>query len=1193
MSSSSATATGSRSPSPATPELSDSTDPVAIRNEDAGLSYWYHPALQPGKSLEETAWEGDLSRFPGLGKGPEEPMLHLEDLLEQNAYDDSPNSQFSPLLAYPSPLSASPDSPAVAPATRMEPPYPGTNIFVHSKTPISGTKPIPPPASRPRKRDPSAASQTVFPPKESCYNLPIITPNIPEGGTKSRVETQVRVTVDLAHASPSPIEPFKYDKVGTWKWLQLPKGTATKKRTRKEGKIDPAPEDILHLTANVTCASAPHNRVLSCSSCQTREAKRVARKLAARVRPARSDSDSPDDPNSHSGKSKQEDTTSIIQFNCAEVLEFSTGSVVLPLRITCYCRHHREKVGFNVHFTMMDHTGRIVGTGTTRPIMITDDHKSTSSNKAGAGFGLTNGMDLDWHQMAPVGDVSETRAPSKRRHVDDAPDSGAVAKKRIKPYDASQRTSTKTSRETSVTDFPSPCTSQAALSTRSPSPSHTHNSHFTSPGGDNAGSFLQEQASSSVAPSDTLHTGSDSTHGFNGSESYLSNPVDLALTSLVNPPPDDKASPVALPGSQEQLPSMNALSAMPYLFFHPNPPTMPALPAPKIHRLIPNTGPTVGGIEVTVLGANFHPTMQLNCVFGEAVASSTQRWSDNTLLCVLPPRATPGIVAVWFDGVEKEADGSPPCLFNYTDESDRALMELALQVVGLKMTGKIEDAKNVAMRIMGTSGGDDPMGGQDTNMMQLAPSLTTAAVYRDLRPLLLVRAGDHQNLESLVVNSLAILDTPIDDVSTRSTSTPAALAHSTPSGQTLLHLASFLGFNTLTRFLIEHGIDLDARDRNGYTALHFAALSKSADCAKLLVRAGADMEIVNALGRTPEEQAPPGFFADMFTDSEESLGDADGDDESCWGDAEGDDEDDEVVIKRHLRRRGSRHQGSSPSSAVDDEKARLSAEGSVSSAPLALDGKSKHVDAKQAASIVDMIQWTLGQLHAPQALLTNMPQLPIPQLPLPNLPNMPHLPGMPTVPWALPQLPMVFPVNTPAWPSFLGEKRGEKNAIAGDKTDVVDPAEAGPDALSAVQEWRAIWEKWIALAMATTRQAVDDVPPPVYTPRATTEEKVTPPHVEEESPAESSQDAMRTQERASGRRLEYDTVAVTNSEVESYEYQPTQKRAKTLKKKHDRMLILFWIPILLISLLWGFFLGLQSLFHALRTALPLRSLIRG
>lgn len=115
---------------------------------------------------------------------------------------------------------------------------------------------------------------------------------------------------------------------------------------------------------------------------------------------------------------------------------------------------------------------------------------------------------------------------------------------------------------------------------------------------------------------------------------------------------------------------------MPYMFFDPLQSTQPLqLQPPTIHRLIPNTGPTHGGIEVTILGANFHPNLQLNCVFGDVQASSTQRWSDNTLVCVLPPRAMAGVVAVWFEGFPKaeEQTHTPPSLFTYSDESDRAL----------------------------------------------------------------------------------------------------------------------------------------------------------------------------------------------------------------------------------------------------------------------------------------------------------------------------------------------------------------------------------------------------------------------------------------------------------------------------------------------------------------------------------------
>lgn len=124
-----------------------------------------------------------------------------------------------------------------------------------------------------------------------CASLPIVFPGVPGTGAKSRVETQVRITVDLAHASSSQGPFLKYDRVGSWKCLKLPPNTSTKRRTRKEGKIgmighpiahphsfthlflfqDAAPQETLQLTAEVTCSSSPQMRVTVCSSCQSRE----------------------------------------------------------------------------------------------------------------------------------------------------------------------------------------------------------------------------------------------------------------------------------------------------------------------------------------------------------------------------------------------------------------------------------------------------------------------------------------------------------------------------------------------------------------------------------------------------------------------------------------------------------------------------------------------------------------------------------------------------------------------------------------------------------------------------------------------------------------------------------------------------------------------------------------------------------
>lgn len=122
---------------------------------------------------------------------------------------------------------------------------------------------------------------------ERC-SLPILTPNIGPAGTKSRVETQVRIALDLAMPGAMPGIQNNYDLVGSWKWLRLPKGTATRKRSRKEGRIgelshahalwfilnpdlDPSPSDTLFLETDVTCASNPSKQVTSCNTCQGRE----------------------------------------------------------------------------------------------------------------------------------------------------------------------------------------------------------------------------------------------------------------------------------------------------------------------------------------------------------------------------------------------------------------------------------------------------------------------------------------------------------------------------------------------------------------------------------------------------------------------------------------------------------------------------------------------------------------------------------------------------------------------------------------------------------------------------------------------------------------------------------------------------------------------------------------------------------
>lgn len=268
-------------------------------------------------------------------------------------------------------------------------------------------------------------------------------------------------------------------------------------------------------------------------------------------------------------------------------------------------------------------------------------------------------------------------------------------------------------------------------------------------------------------------------------------------------------------GNHYQIQPRSSLSTD--LSFLPPPASSPE--QPLLQRLIPNEGPTYGGIEVTLLGSGFRSG--LTCMFGDVAASSTHYWSPNTLVCILPPAVNPGTVVVSFKEHPMVIDSQDVTLFTYYNENDHALMELALQVVGLKMTGKVEDAREIAMRIV--QGGDN----QDSDSNQKQPQTA--------------------NLELHIMQVLEVMIT-FRDIDSHDVSITSAQGH------TMLHLAAMLGFTQLIRMLIDLGCHTNATDKNGYTALHYAAWYQHREIVRLLLDRGlADSQIANRWNKRPIE----------------------------------------------------------------------------------------------------------------------------------------------------------------------------------------------------------------------------------------------------------------------------------------------------------------------------------------------------
>ncbi|GJJ77084.1 hypothetical protein EMPS_09443 [Entomortierella parvispora] len=146
---------------------------------------------------------------------------------------------------------------------------------------------------------------------------------------------------------------------------------------------------------------------------------------------------------------------------------------------------------------------------------------------------------------------------------------------------------------------------------------------------------------------------------------------------------------------------------------------------PRVQKVIPARGPIQGGIEVTLLGKGFFPGMVP--VFDGVPALNVQFYGAETVICQLPARAVAGPVlvqammgedAVSREPLEKDETGLALSAFGVAtamaskggvffeyeeDKGDRDLMGLALQVLGMKMNGRVESPHQIAMRIMGTA----------------------------------------------------------------------------------------------------------------------------------------------------------------------------------------------------------------------------------------------------------------------------------------------------------------------------------------------------------------------------------------------------------------------------------------------------------------------------------------------------------
>lgn len=629
--------------------------------------------------------------------------------------------------------------------------------------------------------------------------------------TFSRVETQIKINLQI---SPAPSEFL----------VHLPRDTIAKPKFTLKSPDLPSNiiDHILYLDTFVVSSESESSTVIkscnACKRCMRREMKRASRKKKGLE----------DDSSNWDLKIPKR----AIIFNAKEIVSFPPPKVngmdcknlELLSRIVCYCRHHQETNGFRLLFVLKNGQNQIVGKCYSDPIMIMDRKKAIKT--------IDSTIPMSQYQS--------------QSQLSDASTSAAGSSTTV-PTTARQTSSSINLLNDHSTDF-SNVNSFVANNSQNALDMLLNQSIM---GGDDMMRPTKRQKRPWSPPANDNYSSNvniqrhSSTLSLDPNEINIKKDANSPLTSDANSPHNQHMLSSATSNSiLENTPEKLLFDNQFQITSNPTNQFMqaPVSDLPMVQRIIPAQGPIRGGIEITLLGTNFHSGLQVK--FGANLALATQCWSDTTMVSYLPPASQPGPVLVTFENVNSEViNPNAHQIFTYTDDTDRQLIELALQIVGLKMNGKLEDAKNIAKRIVGTNTTDlspngSPLGANNGDAIQSTQEqqqqhinwMTTAS--KQMKEL----SKTNLNHETILMKFLGIVNLPNSPINTPNW----GVCNS--EGQTMLHLASFMKYDKLCGYLLRQGSKVDAIDKNGLTPIHFAFLKGHRGIIDLLFKYGSKVK---------------------------------------------------------------------------------------------------------------------------------------------------------------------------------------------------------------------------------------------------------------------------------------------------------------------------------------------------------------
>ncbi|CAB16191.1 Ankyrin and IPT/TIG repeat-containing protein C26H5.05 [Schizosaccharomyces pombe] len=694
-------------------------------------------------------------------------------------------------------------------------------------------------------------------------------PAINEHKWKSRVETNMLFELRIKSNDNQSV-PFEYLRLPSWAHRE------DKKRSSKPQPLQPDPETVIHLVPTVLAGDKSSVVKTCCTRCLLRERKRNARSQATK------DACMPNytklkayerNMTDASPEEKQQFRIKLLnQFPKLEDIDEDrmimvfTGPEYVRLqldgnervahinaRITCYSSHQSCPY-FHIIWDLYSMSRLVDRLVFPEPVTVLDDHKSRNLTKSEK-TGKSNSQQAPSNHVLSKSNTvpnlvtgfptrSDNPPNEKRRRTSSSENSRALDIQ-LSASDSHSPNSKSTLKSVEGSAF-SMSKSPSVLSMTTPSgvsPSISKNGfHVVRVPSDAAGFQQRQQQEEGVLEAHTNESAPIApfpycTDDFSFSVEEKSSVNNLLTQFDEVAKPDFVSTPI-----KENVDSS---------FINMTPPDVSH--APLISRIIPNKGSIMGGYEVTILGANFFNG--LVCLFGDNPAAVTFSWSESTIIATCPPATNAGTVPVTFQNYNSSSEA--PVMFTYEDNLDNELYKLTVQVLGLKLTGSIQNPLTLSKKLL--SSWRDDFAQYITNSIKQPPNSESKGQSKKT----LLHDSNMESLKS-VISRIVKKDSNQSDDSVESTILAAfALVTDTTtpylsdfslvneSGRSLLHLTAACGLSNASTFLCNAGCDVNKRDALGYTPLHYASLYDHKDICVNLLSNGAKPDVIGASGKKP------------------------------------------------------------------------------------------------------------------------------------------------------------------------------------------------------------------------------------------------------------------------------------------------------------------------------------------------------